>query len=126
MASADAHAWVATHESVVIGQLDIYTIAAGELGKYFQAGLHDAVIQYRIQQSNHMHRDVLSLFMEYYFAKEKAGHLYAQANIYDGSTCRLYESAGFIFQQNCMLSSEAVSLYLMTRTRFSEEYRKGG
>jgi len=127
LASADAHAWAAIRKGLIIGQLDIYAIVAGELGKHFQANAHDAVLQYRMLPAASgaaMHRELLLLFLQYYFDNQKAGLLYAQVNIYDGKTCRLYESAGFIFQQNTMLSSQAVSLYLMTRAQLNEQCKK--
>ena len=124
VASVDAHTWAAISGTVIIGQLDIYTIIAGELGKYFQARSNDAVIEYKHLQPATVHKDVLFVFMQFYFAHLDAGLLYAQTNIYDDSACRLYESAGLMFQQNIMLSAHAASLYLMTRARFREQCKK--
>jgi len=124
IASTDAHAWVAMHLEEPIGQLDVYLIKAGELGNYFEARSNDAVVQYRHLQKHGAHKEILLVFMQYYFAHRDAGLLYAQANIYDDSACRLYESVGCIFQQNLMLSSQAVSLYLMTPAKCREQLKQ--
>ena len=126
LSNADAHAWSAISGDLIIGQLDIYTIVAGELGKHFPARSNDAVLQYRIHQpaTSLMHREILWLFMQYYFNHPSTELLYGQAEIYENKTCRLYENAGFVFQQNTMLGNQAISLYLMTRYRFNEERKK--
>jgi hypothetical protein len=118
----DAHSFIGMLDEELICLIDIYRLATDALGRHIQHKPSDCRFHLVMAPCNEiipgLSRQVMEIFLRYFFSFTDSRYLYAEPDIYHSKACRLLEKCGFSFLQNIMLSTKAASLYLMRKGQF--------
>lgn len=117
-----AHSFIGLINNQPVAQVDIYQVAADELGKHLPAapndcGLHLLMLPPRLSRK-HLSRELLRSFIQFYFSFSEAGDLFAEPDQENVPANRLARETGFSFVKAVSLSNKSANLYCITRKQY--------
>jgi hypothetical protein len=118
----DAHSLVGYYDNKLICQVDVYRIAADELGIHLpDEGSHCGFHLLMGPNDKPVHgltAAVVHAFLSYYFSFRNAQRIYGEPDVRNTNAIAILERARFRFLKNVTLSYKTAALYCMDREDF--------
>jgi RimJ/RimL family protein N-acetyltransferase len=118
----NAHSLAGYYDDKLICQVDVYRIAADELGNHLpgegsHCGFH-LLMGPNKKPIHGLSSAVVHAFLSYYFSFRDAQRIYGEPDVRNANAIAILERARFLFLQHVKLSYKTAALYCMDREDF--------